>query len=106
MKRGKGSQFIYFVRIRGTEFLKIGRSGDPARRLEALKSSVPFELELVGILKEAEPVTEIRLHERFKELRVRGEWFREVGELSEFVSSMPRETGVATLPEYLEVASV
>lgn len=56
------------------EFLKVGQSKNPRRRVEAIKTGNPRNVrllaELCGGFREAE------LHREFRELRVAGEWFK------------------------------
>jgi hypothetical protein len=66
--------YIYLVRCGA--FHKIGLAKDAHKRLSRLKTSSPFEMELVKNWRCKKPDTiEGFLHERFKKFRVRGEWF-------------------------------
>lgn len=66
--------YIYLIRCGA--FHKIGLAKDAHKRLSGLKTSSPFEMELVKKWRCKRPVTiEGYLHERFKKFRVRGEWF-------------------------------
>lgn len=64
--------YTYFIDING-EYIKIGTSKEPARRLGQLQVNCPYEARLVGVLRGD---YERELHKRFKHLRHRGEWFR------------------------------
>ena len=69
------TQYLYIIRCR--EFYKIGVANDVESRLAQLSTGNPFPLE-VQVLYEfenAEPI-ERALHQRYKENRVRGEWFK------------------------------
>lgn len=67
---------IYFVEAVGADLLKIGfTDGKPAERIRQLQTGCPHKLRLVA----AEPGNELkekRLHDRWSENRVQGEWFR------------------------------
>lgn len=67
--------YVYLVRCGG--FHKIGLAKDADKRLSGLKTSSPFEMELLKKWRCKRPDTiEVRLHERFKSFRKRGEWFQ------------------------------
>lgn len=78
---GKRSQYLlcegrdlYMVRVKGTGIVKIGSSGDVAKRLKNLQRSNHEELELVGHWPK-EGGREEAWHKELAHLRVRGEWF-------------------------------
>lgn len=65
--------FVYFLRC--GDFVKIGYSTDPQRRLRYLQTATPFSFEILG----AHVGTrqhEQQLHKIFAPLRHRHEWFR------------------------------
>lgn len=64
--------FVYFVRCQ--DYVKIGWSRQPERRIAILQNAVPFQLEILGI-HPGTATDEFLLHERFASLRVRQEWF-------------------------------
>lgn len=75
---------IYF--IQSGDYVKIGYSKNPEKRLKSLQTGnqAPLKLLLVldgGTDKEAE------LHERFAELRSRGEWFYHSNDLAHFIDN-------------------
>lgn len=77
---------VYFVRCE--QFVKIGCSANIESRWRELQVGNPFELTLLAYV----PTSTDRLeavertcHQRFKHLRVRGEWFRWTDELAEAV---------------------
>lgn len=67
-----GSQ-VYFIRCR--EFVKIGIAADVHKRLAALRSGCPYELELLGTV-EGGRHRERRLHTVLHSEWHHGEWFR------------------------------
>lgn len=74
--------FVYF--IRAGDFIKIGFSDDPRKRLAALQSAHPHLLEMIGFM----PGTmddEYRIHCIFGLLHVRGEWFNDDPSIREFL---------------------
>lgn len=78
----KAPGHIYFASADdGT--IKIGWATDPAQRVAALQTSTHHALELLS----TRPGTmrdEHKLHLRFNDLRIRGEWFRSTPELVAF----------------------
>lgn len=77
---------VYFVQ--GGPFVKIGKtSGSPEGRLAELQTGCPYELKLLayvpgGIKRERQ------LHREFRELHVRGEWFKFERELYRFIKGL------------------
>lgn len=72
---------VYFLRQRGTNFVKIGWAKDPADRLKTLQTGSPSDFELMAT-REGGAKEEAVLHRRFAGSNVRGEWFRMTGPLA------------------------
>lgn len=69
--------------IRGGGFIKIGKAANVSRRLASMRTSQPFEVEVVKTFEDCDGHTlERDLHQRFADSRHRGEWFREEGDLA------------------------
>lgn len=77
--------YLYFIEAVGTEYIKIGRSADPDRRLAQLSTGSPTELKIIGRLGGGAEV-EKELHAQFDHLRERGEWFKATPELTAFLT--------------------
>jgi hypothetical protein len=76
---------IYFVTCAVENFpVKIGMAVDMDRRLENLRTALPFDVVLLAS-KRGTAKDEAALHKQFEHLRLRGEWFRRERELMEFV---------------------
>ena len=75
-------QNTYFIRCTGTGRIKIGRAQRVEYRLAAIKHMCPYPLECLGILRGDH---EAKLHQRFKENRLHGEWFEPSPELLAFI---------------------
>jgi hypothetical protein len=85
-KRGyEAFKKIYFILEETTNYLKIGKSDRPEKRIELLQTSTPHHLMLVGIMPEIFGMREEDVHDKFQHLHVRGEWFHFKDELYEFV---------------------
>lgn len=65
---------IYLIYCEQTNTCKIGYSSKPENRLSQLQVGNPFALALVAFMP-GEPQDEKLLHEKFKEDRLKGEWF-------------------------------
>lgn len=66
--------FVYFICIGRSGPIKIGWSRNPEKRFRQIQENHPHQLWIVGLL----PGTladEKKLHRRFANARVRGEWF-------------------------------
>lgn len=73
---------VYFLQAEVLGLIKIGASNFVRTRLNGLRSSLPFETKLLGIIPCDEPFTlERDFHERFVALRVNGDWYRADPEL-------------------------
>jgi hypothetical protein len=72
---------VYFMRMQVPEAtcpIKIGRTTNTetlVRRVKTIAEHLPYPLELMGIITGARADAESRLHEKFRHLRFRGEWF-------------------------------
>jgi len=77
---------IYLAK--GEKYYKIGRSSNFAVRERQLTTKLPFHVEIVHTIYSKDSVSVERLwHERFRHLRIRGEWFLlSEAEVSEFCS--------------------
>jgi hypothetical protein len=67
--------YVYLIQAGNTNFVKIGVSFEPQRRLRDLQTSHYEELKIVAF-KEGGKDDELRLHIKFKDSHVRGEWFK------------------------------
>ena len=77
---------IYF--IKGGDFVKIGKSHSPEKRIKELQTGNPYKLELLKTIKECSEggyFNESDLHIKFKDHRVEGEWFRYTDEIENFI---------------------
>lgn len=76
---------IYF--IRDGEFIKIGLSVDPWRRLATFQTSHHSELELLAVMPGSADL-ESGLHRAFSSYATRGEWFSQNPKLLAFIESV------------------
>ena len=71
-----GPGFVYFVRVAGSELVKIGKAGNVAARLRTLQAGAPEPLESLHTVEATcQTGAETYFHRRFAAQRVRGEWF-------------------------------
>lgn len=81
-----GIPCVYFVS--DGDAIKIGfTSNGVDRRLEALRNGNPREIKVLATMRGTMD-DEKRLHRRFAEYRVRGEWFKAAPELLDFIASL------------------
>lgn len=67
--------YVYLIKF--GDFFKIGRSNDFNRRLSEIKTQLPEEGELLHVIETDDPEgIEAYWHNRFKDKRARGEWFK------------------------------
>lgn len=75
--------YVYFIQA-GTGYIKIGSTTDVKRRMCSLQTANAEQLNLLGVMK-GSTAKEKSIHDRFKHLRVRGEWFRPGDDLLAFI---------------------
>lgn len=73
-KTERGMKYVYLLHAPEVDRYKIGQSSNPERRIHEL-SKGPVEVFLVWA-GDCEPGTESMLKARFRDQRVRGEWFQ------------------------------
>lgn len=72
----RNDEVVYLIRA-ANGLVKIGFTNNLARRLHNLNSASPLDLKVIGCIKTAIAETiEAELHERYRHLRIRGEWFQ------------------------------
>jgi hypothetical protein len=79
---------IYFIQAGNNGPIKIGFSRNPQNRLIALSEYSPFPLRMVAQI-EGTFGDEGKLHKRFSQYKIKGEWFHPSGELLEYVKTIP-----------------
>lgn len=82
---------VYFARGVGTDKVKIGTSVKINSRLRDLENSSYGPLELIACVSGGRSA-ESRMHKRFAEYRIRGEWFRFEGKLKAYIDALPKPT--------------
>ena len=81
---------MYFVECVGAEAVKIGIATNLAQRLATLRTCNPFPLE-VRLQIPGDESREARIHEKFRHLRMRGEWFALTYEIHLFMAACRNE---------------
>lgn len=79
--------WCYLYVIIGIDCAKIGRSLNPRQRLRELQAGHDTDLELVAAVP-CHDSLEAALHERFKHLKRKGEWFALTEELAQFIADL------------------
>lgn len=84
----KRAGFIYFIQESILKNIKIGfTSAHPKKRLHNLAVANSQELNFLGFMLGDKP-QEKRLHQRFKHLHVRNEWFEPGEDLLNFIDNL------------------
>lgn len=78
---------IYFAEAKDLNLIKIGYSKDPEKRLILLNSNSPVKIKLLKSVK-GEKIYEWKIHQKFNNLRVKGEWFKNCKELTDFINKI------------------
>ena len=94
-RKDRGS--VYFIQEGGRMGpIKIGFSTNVENRLMTLQTANPNPLKLLYSLRGTE-AQEATLHERFKHLRMSGEWFRCSPELLDFINCLFQHESLDTV---------
>lgn len=91
-KADKSGSVVYFIQVNQSGPIKIGYSTSVSSRLESLRISSPYDLNLLGTIKGGKSA-EQKLHKRFKHLHIRGEWFAPEKELIDYIESVTSQEG-------------
>lgn len=79
---------IYFVQVNHTGPVKIGYTRvTPSYRLTFLQCGNPFKLNIRGVI-QGTKADEQNLHRKFRQHRIRGEWFKHRGNVKQFVRAL------------------
>jgi len=80
--------YIYFISGGAEGLIKIGYTGNLRRRIAGLRSQSPVPLRVLLVLQVADaPATEKAIHDKFKQYRVHGEYFKPEKCLIEYIVS-------------------
>lgn len=85
--RSVPSRWVYFIQGEDGGPIKIGVANNPTKRLAELQRTSPVRLEIIAKVPGDES-DEKRLHMRFNDLRLHGEWFEPAESLMEFLSEL------------------
>lgn len=81
--------FNYFIQDAEAKYIKMGISQDTERRLKELQSSNPHKLKIIVQLprksKKIAREWEEDFQDRFKDTRIRGEWYRQTPYMLDFI---------------------
>jgi len=83
----KEPKWVYFARAGRGNRVKIGTTSSVTSRMRALSHPLVGKLRVIGVVPGGYEV-EARMHQRFAEYRIKGEWFRLEDELAEFVAGL------------------
>lgn len=90
---------IYFIRGKESGNIKIGFSINPEKRKSNLQTAHYEELEFIGIMN-GSLEDESKIKEFFSEFKIRGEWYRPVKEVLDYVkenANKPKKNIVSSL---------
>jgi len=80
-------RYVYFIQCSG--YVKIGTAIDVRARMASIKASNPHQVDIIAIIPASDD-TEKLLHERFKPLRHKGEWFKPDKSIDAFLKKVQR----------------
>ena len=79
--------YIYFIQQGSDGPVKIGMASDVRKRLVALKHANPYKLHLLCSISTHRRMEQI-IHRRFKNHRIRGEWFNPSPDIMSFINKI------------------
>jgi hypothetical protein len=79
---------VYFIQAGSNGPIKIGCSRDPENRCKDLSECSPYCLKIVAEI-DGTHKEEKNIHNQFRQCRMKGEWFYPMGELIEFIKTLP-----------------
>lgn len=80
---------VYFIGNEDHDWVKIGKTTNLPNRLSQLQTSCPFDLSILGYVKSQYPDrTETKLHYKFQDDRIRGEWFQLSSDIKDFITEI------------------
>lgn len=87
----RSARWVYFIQCGpyDDDPIKIGVADDVPARLAQLQTASPWPLRLLGFIR-GDFDEEGALHDRFRHLHVRGEWFEGAPELLAFIARVTR----------------
>jgi len=81
-------EYLYVIGELGGKYAKIGRSKNPQARLKMLQTGFPVPLRLWGFCNHVSPFTEREVHQKLKDFKEKGEWFRVSDEVNQTISQI------------------
>lgn len=90
-------RFVYFIQAGENGPIKIGMSLDPVKRMACLQVSRNEKLRLLAVMVGGRS-SEKALHQRFKNLRLSGEWFRPKKSLLAFIDIVKSKKATTATP--------
>lgn len=79
------SSYVYFIQLINQDmYIKIGTTTNPHARLDSLRTSTPYNITLLGLMK-GERQEEHELHQKFESYRATREWFYPSPAIVDFV---------------------
>jgi hypothetical protein len=82
---------VYFISCEwgtlGRYAVKIGFARNPKAKMRVMQVGCPYDLHLLGVMEGGREM-ESKLHHRFAEHRIRGEWFNLSLEIRQFIKGL------------------
>jgi Meiotically Up-regulated Gene 113 (MUG113) protein len=82
-----GSSVVYFIQEDGAGAIKIGTSKHLKKRMDEIARILPSEIVLLATIEGGHEVEWV-IQQRFNHAHVKGEWFRPVPELLEYIAKV------------------
>ena len=99
--------YVYFILDRDYPAVKIGKANDWRCRLAELQIGNPRQLILIGLVEAEDALAkEAELHQRFRYLRVGGEWFRYTRQIETWIRKHAQAQPIGMMVQDRELAAM
>jgi hypothetical protein len=85
-------KYVYFITTEKQGFpIKIGITNDCNLRIRELQIALPYKIKVLAVVPTDNALLEKRLHMKFSDIRLEGEWFRNTVYLRQFIEKLKND---------------
>jgi hypothetical protein len=97
---------VYVIQEKDSGYIKIGFAKDFARRLVSLKTDNAHKIKTIAVIDDCKMQDELNLHKKYRDFRIRGEWYKEavldqlLGDIKSLETRSKNRHSIATSSEH------